>query len=192
MRLSIAAGFKNNIYNAALHCIAANTPWRMQDWLSAWRTCPSSPQLTNYPTFIYLYPMKKCLPHFLFCFCLISIFSACGSKYDKATDPLDAAREFINACLTGDVEKATYYMIDDAENKSQLLKIKRDFDAKANTEKYEFAHASIIINEDATLSDTVHIINYKNSYDNIGRKVKVIKRNEIWQVDFKYTFNGNL
>lgn len=83
-------------------------------------------------------------------------------------------------------------MIDDAENKSQLLKIKRDFDAKANTEKYEFAHASIIINEDATLSDTVHIINYKNSYDNIGRKVKVIKRNEIWQVDFKYTFNGNL
>lgn len=26
MRLSIAAGFKNNIYNAALHCIAANTP----------------------------------------------------------------------------------------------------------------------------------------------------------------------
>jgi hypothetical protein len=136
--------------------------------------------------------MKKCgfvflLPAFIFL-----AFSGCNSKYEKAADPLDAAREFINGCLTGDVEKATFYMIDDAENKSQLLKIKRDFDAKSNDEKREFANASIIINEDATLSDSVHIINYQNSYDNIGRKVKVIKRNGNWLVDFKYTFNGNL
>ena len=136
--------------------------------------------------------MKKYSPHFLFFIWLIIFFCSCTSKYQKATDPLDAAREFIYGCLTGDVERATFYMIDDAENKTQLLKIKRDFDAKSNEEKYEFANASIIINEDATLSDTVHIINYKNSYDHIGRKVKVINRKGVWQVDFKYTFNGNL
>lgn len=122
----------------------------------------------------------------------VVVLYACASKYEKASDPIDAAREFINGCLTGDVEKASFYMIDDAENHSQLLKIKRDFDARSNEEKFEFAHASILIFEDATLSDTVHIINYKNSYDNIGRKVKVIKRNGDWLVDFKYTFNGNL
>ena len=67
-----------------------------------------------------------------------------------------------------------------------------DFDTKSNDEKNAFATSSIIITEDATLNDTVHIINYHNSYDNIGRKVKVVKRNNIWLVDFKYTFNGNL
>ena len=50
----------------------------------------------------------------------------------------------------------------------------------------------IIINEDAALNDTMHIINYSNSYDKIARKVKVIQRNGNWLVDFKYTFNGNL
>lgn len=131
---------------------------------------------------------------FIFILVFISsiIFSACISKYEKATDPLVAAREFIEGCLTGDVEKASFYMINDEENKSQLLKIKRDFDTKSNDEKGAFATSSIIITEDATLNDTVHIINYHNSYDNIGRKVKVVKRNNTWLVDFKYTFNGNL
>ena len=136
--------------------------------------------------------MNKIIVYTLISLFIVQSFFACTSKYEKASDPIDAAREFINGCLTGDVEKATFYMIDDAENRSQLLKIKRDFDARSNEEKFEFAHASIIIFEDAALSDTVHIINYKNSYDNIGRKVKVIKRSGDWLIDFKYTFSGNL
>ena len=52
--------------------------------------------------------------------------------------------------------------------------------------------ASRPINEDATVNDSTHIINYKNSYDNTGRKVKVILSNNEWLVDFKYTFDGNL
>ena len=56
----------------------------------------------------------------------------------------------------------------------------------------EYGKASINIIEDAAMNDSVHIINYKNSYDNMARKVKVIKRDDKWLVDFKYTFNGNL
>ena len=83
-------------------------------------------------------------------------------------------------------------MIDDTENQKDLLKIKRDYDLKKEDNKQAYATSSIIINEDATVNDTMHIINYKNSYDQFARKVKVVQRNSKWLVDFKYTFNGNL
>lgn len=122
----------------------------------------------------------------LFCFC------RCGQQYPPATTPLEGAREFIDGCLKGDFTKAGAYMIDDAENQKDLLKIKRDYDGKSEDQKHDYAIASIIINEDATVNDTIHVINYKNSYDQFARKVKVVQRNNKWLVDFKYTFNGNL
>ena len=113
-------------------------------------------------------------------------------KYPAATTPLEGAREFIDGYLKGDFTKAQAYMIDDSENQKDLLKIKRDYDEKSENQKHDYAVASIIINEDAALNDTMHIINYSNSYDKVARKVKVIQRNGKWLVDFKYTFNGNL
>ena len=83
-------------------------------------------------------------------------------------------------------------MIDDNTNNSELLKLKRDYNTKGQDEKHAYSTASINIMEDATVNDSIHIINYKNSYDNIARKVKVINRNGKWLVDLKYTFNGNL
>jgi hypothetical protein len=122
------------------------------------------------------------------------MFSICGCKqqYPPAPTALEGAHEFIDGCLKGDFNKATAYMIDDSENKKDLLKIKRDYDGKSEDQKHAYALASIIINEDATLNDTMHIINYKDSYDQFARKVKLVKRNDKWLVDFKYTFNGNL
>lgn len=123
-----------------------------------------------------------------FTICLLS----CFQQYPAATTPLEGGREFIDGCLKGDFRKAAAYMTDDAENQKDLLKIKRDYDGKSEDQKHNYATASIIINEDATLNDTLHIINYKNSYDQFARKVKVVQRNGKWLVDFKYTFNGNL
>ncbi|HRI21116.1 MAG TPA: hypothetical protein PLA68_09175, partial [Panacibacter sp.] len=59
-------------------------------------------------------------------------------------------------------------------------------------EKQNYNDANIIIIEDATIDNSTHIINYQNSYDKVGRKVKVILVNDKWLVDFKYTFDGNL
>jgi hypothetical protein len=125
-------------------------------------------------------------------FILIFLLSSCGQKYPAATTPLEGAREFIDGYLKGDFTKAQAYMINDDENQKDLLKIKRDYHAKSEDQKHDYAVASIIINEDAALNDTIHIINYSNSYDKIARKVKVIQRDGKWLVDFKYTFNGNL
>ena len=121
-----------------------------------------------------------------------AVLCSCSEKYSKAENALDAGREFIDGCLKGDFDKATYYMLDDTQNKKLLLEQKRNYDGKSKQEKLEYSQASIIINEDATINDSTHIINYQNSYDKIGRKVKVILNNSKWLVDFKYTFNGNL
>jgi hypothetical protein len=123
-------------------------------------------------------------------FCCI----ACNNEkvYPKAEDALDAGREFIDGCLKGDFAKAAYYMIPDERNKNLLDTQQINYEKEPKSVKEEYNAASIIINEDAVLNDSTHIINYQNSYDKTGRKVKVILRNNSWQVDFKYTFDGNL
>ena len=123
---------------------------------------------------------------------IIVLLTSCAGKYPDASTALEAGREFIDGCLKGDFDKATAYMISDSANESDLLKIKRDYDSKSKEQKDAYATASIIITEDATINDTMHIINYKNSYDQFARKVKVVQRDGKWKVDFKYTFNGNL
>jgi hypothetical protein len=125
-------------------------------------------------------------------FCGVLFFCCNVKKYSRAENALDAGREFIDGCLKGDFDKASYYMLQDTENNSLLLQQKKNYDAKSKQEKQEYSSASIIIYEDATLNDSTHIINYQNSYDKTGRKVKVIFHNNTWMVDFKYTFNGNL
>ena len=124
-------------------------------------------------------------------FCSV-IFSCTEKHYTKAEDALDAGREFIDGCLKGDFDKASYYMLQDDENKSLLLQQKRNYNAKSQQEKQEYNTASIIIYEDASINDSTHVINYQNSYDKVGRKVKVVLKNNTWLVDFKYTFNPNL
>jgi hypothetical protein len=124
---------------------------------------------------------------------LIFIAGSCNvNNYDNAVTALDGAREFIEGCLKGDFKQASFYMIDDKENQSDFLKIKRDYNGKSEDEKRAYASSSIIINDDETINDSTHIINYSNSYDKVAHKVKVINRNGKWLVDFKYTFNGNL
>jgi hypothetical protein len=121
-----------------------------------------------------------------------AVLCSCNQKYSKAENALDAGREFIDGCLKGDFNKAEYYMLDDEQNKKLLLEQRRNYEGKSKQEKQEYSQASIIINEDATINDSTHIINYRNSYDKIARKVKVILNDDKWFVDFKYTFNGNL
>ena len=132
--------------------------------------------------------MKRWL--FIVCINAALLFSC--SSYPKAEDPLDAAREFIDACLKGDFDKAGFYMLQDDENKMQLEKLKGDYRTRSASEKEEYKAASINILEEDTVNDTLHIIDYKNSYDNIARKARVIQRDGAWLVDLKYTFNGNL
>jgi hypothetical protein len=131
---------------------------------------------------------------YLLSFLLLVSLSNCGDNkiYSRAENALDAGREFIDGCLKGEFEKAEFYMVKDSTNNNMLLSLKRKYKEKSDAQKKEYKDASITIFEDAVLNDSTHIINYQNSYDKVGHKVKVILQNSNWLVDLKYTFDGNL
>ncbi|MFL9485234.1 hypothetical protein ACI6Q2_20795 [Chitinophagaceae bacterium LWZ2-11] len=127
--------------------------------------------------------------------CGLLFFTSCGSNegsYHAAENALDGGREFIDACLKGDFAKAKFYMIDDEQNKKYLQQIEADYRKKDRNGRSQYREASINISEVADITENETIINYNNSFDKIGRKVKVIKQGGIWLVDLKYTFNPNL
>lgn len=123
---------------------------------------------------------------------LIALLSACNESYNKAENAFDAGREFIDACLKGDFEKARFYMLNNDANDQQMQKLISDYRLKSSVDKEQYREASITILEESTVSDSVHIINYKNSFDGIARKVKVVDTKDGWLVDLDYTFDGNL
>lgn len=129
-------------------------------------------------------------------FLFIAFFGliACGNKknYPVAADSLDAAREFLTGCLKGDFEKASFYMVQDEQNKKLLQEASETYLAKSAAQQTQYAQSSLQNVTIENISTTETIINYKNSYDNVARKVKVVLVNQQWLIDFKYTFNGNL
>jgi hypothetical protein len=136
--------------------------------------------------------MKKWLFIFL---CFFTI--ACNeneTEYPNAENALDAGREFVDGCLKGNFDKARAYMLPDDKNIDLLNNLEIDFNRKSKEDRNLYKDASINIDGVEELNDSTTIINYRNSYDKIARKLKVVKENKEkdWWVDFKYTFSGNL
>jgi hypothetical protein len=124
--------------------------------------------------------MKKLIP-------LLFLFSsACGGKeksYAKATDALDAGREYIGACMEGDFKKAAFYMVDDAKNKEKLDGIEKSYREKDKEGRQNLRTASITINEVKNLPDSSTEIKYNNSFDKQPHTVTVINKSGNWLVD---------
>ncbi|MBN9300097.1 MAG: hypothetical protein J0I41_24075 [Filimonas sp.] len=134
--------------------------------------------------------MKKILS-----FLTICIFAmACSSQptYTKAENALDAGREFIDGCLKGEFKKAEYFMLPDETNKRDLEKIRQLYLNTPNSEKLQYNHSSIVIDSVTDINDFTTIISYRNSYTMAPRKVKVVKKDDTWQVDFKEFYDGKL
>lgn len=131
-----------------------------------------------------------------FALSLLFLFLCIGcsnpKNYIPANDAFDAAREFVGACLKGDFERASFYMLQDEQNKGLLKEKEVKYRSTTASQQRQLGEASIqnITIEEITPNET--IVYYKNSYDNIGRKVKIIFTNKTWLVDFKYSFNPNL
>lgn len=121
--------------------------------------------------------------------------SACSQQtnsYPAAENALDAGREFIDACLKGDFTKARWYMMDDSTNQGHLQRAENKFRTYDKEGRQQLRTASINISEVSDIDTATSIIYYSNSFDQQPLKVKVVKLNEKWLVDFKYTFNPNL
>lgn len=135
------------------------------------------------------------MKYFLFFIACIFLFSCKNEdeEYHQPESALDAGREFIQQSLKGKFTIANKYMLQDEENQFWLGKSIQTFNKYSEEEKTAFSRASIVITEVAdVIPDSVTIINFSNSYRKVPQKLKVVKNNNNWLVDFKYTFSGNL
>lgn len=113
-------------------------------------------------------------------------------EYHTAENALDAGREFIQQSLRGKFNTAGKYMVQDKENQYWLSKWSQDFNKISEQEKASYSRASINISEvNDVMPDSVTVISFSNSFKKTPQKIKVIKYNGEWKVDFKYTFSGN-
>lgn len=119
-------------------------------------------------------------------FAILFLLSACAGKektYVKATDALDAGREYINACMEGDFDRAAFYMVPDEKNRAALQGIENSYREKDKEGRQQLRGASININEVKNNSDSTAEIRYNNSFDKQPRTVFVVKQNGSWLVD---------
>jgi hypothetical protein len=124
---------------------------------------------------------------------LVSLI-ACNSDDRQSTSTtsdsaVDAARNFIQAALVGDFERAKKFMVNDSLNHEDLNAIQRLNERLSKEEKEKYQEASIRIHQDRKLNDSTRIIYYSNSFKNKQDSLKVIKTNNEWLVDFKFMFH---
>lgn len=136
--------------------------------------------------------MKR-IPHFIAIICML--LAACDTPSPKvvpAESAFDAGREFIDACLKGDFERASFHMLKDATNEGHLQRAEEKYRSYDRDGREQLRQASINIREINDVDTATSIIYYNNSFDQQPLKLKVVEVNKQWLVDFKYTFNPNL
>lgn len=125
-------------------------------------------------------------------FVLMTIMVACKNSPEiRKTDPLESGRGFIEASLQGDWDLAQKYLLQDSTNLEYFNGLK-DFSSKrSKDEKEGYKNANILIDSTTKLSDSVTVISYSNTYKMKPAKLKMVRRNAEWLVDFKYSFIDN-
>ena len=123
----------------------------------------------------------------------VPVFSACSHSAEVSkSDPLESGRGFIESSLKGDYDEAQKYILQDSTN-IQYFNGLKDFNSKRSTDEKEgYRDANILIDSTQKISDSVTIITYSNTYKNKPSKLKMVKKNNEWLVDFKYSFTGNM
>ncbi len=120
------------------------------------------------------------------------VFISCHHSAEvNRKDALESGRGFIESSLKGDYDEAQKYVLQDSTNMEYFNGLKNFNEKQNNAEKEGYKDANIIIDSTQNLSDSVTIITYSNTYKNKPSKLKMIKKNNDWLVDFKYTFNSN-
>ena len=127
------------------------------------------------------------------CFITLLFLESCNlNDTVKRNDPLEAGREFIDASLKGNSNQAKKYLLPDSLN-MEYFNVHESFNKNlAQREKDGLKNANIIIDSIQSISDSVTIINYSNTFKKIPEKIKLVKIKNEWFVDFKFTFLGNM
>jgi hypothetical protein len=126
--------------------------------------------------------------YLLFSFILVIACNSNQANYTKAENAFDAGREFVDGTLKGDFKKSAFYMLPDSINQQLLSVQETEFRLKDKEGRQQLRTASINIQQVDESDSITSIIHYNNSFDKVEHKLKVVKQNNTWSVDFKYSF----
>jgi Domain of unknown function (DUF4878) len=125
---------------------------------------------------------------------LLLIISCNNTDKEKEADAANAdtdiniATAFIRTTLDGNYDKARNYILPDSVNTNYMDVYERAYKEKmAPDDKRSYRESTIRIINNIKQNDSVTLITYSNSFKDMPTKLKVLKQNNKWLVDFKYT-----
>ena len=131
---------------------------------------------------------------YLILFFLAAVVLSCNTKTKKTpvTD-VEVATAFIRNLLDNNFKEAEQYLLKDETNSQIFERFKKQYSEKDKAILAKYKEADIIVNETSYVTDSVFIFNYSNSYSRADKTIlKLVRIDNKWQVDLKYTFSGNL
>jgi len=118
-------------------------------------------------------------------------FFACNNKSgSRPQTALDTGRDFIRASLDGDFKTAEGLILNDTQNIQLFDRYKSFYNTLQQDQKQKYKDAEYTINKLVDVNDSTTTINYSNSYMHKPMDIKIVRVNNIWSVDFKYTYSG--
>lgn len=124
---------------------------------------------------------------------LAVVLLACNNKTKKTpvTD-VEVATTFVRNLLDNNFTEAEQYLLKDETNNQIFERFKKQYSEKDKAILEKYKEADIIVNETSYLTDSVYIFNYSNSYSRTDKTIlKLLRIDNKWLVDLKYTFSGN-
>jgi hypothetical protein len=116
------------------------------------------------------------------------VLLACNDKtVNKPNTAMDVGRDFIRTTLDGDFKNAEALLCKDSQNIQTFDSYKNYYNRLPADKKLAYKKASDTINTVQDVNDSTSIIDYSNSYMNEPIKIRLVKQNKIWCIDFKYT-----
>ena len=134
--------------------------------------------------------IKKYLAPFLF----FAVLLSCNTQTKKTpvTD-VEVASAFVRDILDNNFTEAEQYLLKDETNNQIFDRFKKQYSKKDKAILEKYKAADIIVNEVSYVTDSVCIFNYSNSYSRNDKTIlKLLRIDNKWLVDLKYTFSGNL
>ncbi|MBK7377349.1 MAG: hypothetical protein IPJ02_17890 [Chitinophagaceae bacterium] len=103
------------------------------------------------------------------------------------------ATSFVRNILDNKFDEAEKYLLRDEINLELFNRFRNQYSSQKKEVLEKYKDADILVNETSYITDSIYIFNYSNSYAReLKNKIKLVRVNGKWLVDFQYTFSGNL
>lgn len=124
---------------------------------------------------------------------ILSFALSCSSNEQKppVTD-IEVATAFIRNILDNNFKSAEQYLLKDDMNRQYFDRFEQQYHSREKDELAKYKAADILINNIDNSSDSVHIVDYSNTYrKDVKTKLKLVWVEGKWLVDLKYTSAQN-